>query len=154
MIGMKKGQTAMEYLMTYGWAILIIIIVAAALFALGVFNPGTFTQSTATGFPGLQVQAGGWKLDSTAGTYTLIFSNIVGNRITVIGVNATLGTQTLTNNTAIPLAPNERARYDISGFTGLTAGAAFSIRAQIHYNNEDSGIGGLRSAGTTTGVTS
>ena len=37
----KKGQAAMEYLMTYGWAILIIIVVVGALFAMGVFKGGT-----------------------------------------------------------------------------------------------------------------
>ena len=39
---MKKGQTAMEYLMTYGWAILIVIVVIAALYSMGVFtvSPG------------------------------------------------------------------------------------------------------------------
>jgi len=34
----EKGQAAMEYLMTYGWAILIIIVVVGALFAMGVFK--------------------------------------------------------------------------------------------------------------------
>ncbi len=34
----EKLQSAMEYLMTYGWAILIICIVVAILFYLGVFN--------------------------------------------------------------------------------------------------------------------
>lgn len=34
----KKQQSAMEYLMTYGWSILIIAIVLAALFSLGVFS--------------------------------------------------------------------------------------------------------------------
>jgi len=34
----NKAQTAMEYLMTYGWAILIIIVVIAALYSLGVFS--------------------------------------------------------------------------------------------------------------------
>ena len=34
-----KGQTAMEYLMTYGWAILIVIVVIAALYSMGVFTP-------------------------------------------------------------------------------------------------------------------
>ena len=34
----SKAQSAMEYLMTYGWAILIIAVVLAALFELGVFN--------------------------------------------------------------------------------------------------------------------
>ncbi len=37
-----KAQSAMEYLMTYGWAILIIAIVLAALYVLGVFNGSTF----------------------------------------------------------------------------------------------------------------
>ncbi len=34
----SRAQSAMEYLMTYGWAILIIAVVLAALFELGVFN--------------------------------------------------------------------------------------------------------------------
>ena len=33
-----KGQTTMEYLMTYGWAILIIIVVIASLYSMGVFQ--------------------------------------------------------------------------------------------------------------------
>lgn len=37
---MRKGQAAMEYLMTYGWAILVIIAVIAALYAMGVFKIG------------------------------------------------------------------------------------------------------------------
>lgn len=36
----RKAQSAMEYLMTYGWAILIVIVVVAALYALGVFQAG------------------------------------------------------------------------------------------------------------------
>lgn len=37
----NKGQSALEYLMTYGWALVVIIIVIAALFAFGIFNPPT-----------------------------------------------------------------------------------------------------------------
>ena len=33
-----RSQGAMEYLMTYGWAVVIIGVVLAALFSLGVFN--------------------------------------------------------------------------------------------------------------------
>ncbi|MGC8495800.1 MAG: LamG-like jellyroll fold domain-containing protein [Candidatus Micrarchaeia archaeon] len=39
----------MEYLMTYGWAILIISIVLAALFQLGVFNPMAFAAKAQPG---------------------------------------------------------------------------------------------------------
>ncbi len=34
----RKAQSAMEYLMTYGWAIIIIALVFALLFKIGVFN--------------------------------------------------------------------------------------------------------------------
>ena len=44
-----RSQSAMEYLMTYGWAILIIAVVLAALFELGVFNPMTFAPKAAPG---------------------------------------------------------------------------------------------------------
>ncbi|MEM0201836.1 MAG: hypothetical protein QXR73_01515, partial [Candidatus Micrarchaeaceae archaeon] len=44
-----KSQSAMEYLMTYGWAILIIAVVLAALFELGVFNPLTFAPKASPG---------------------------------------------------------------------------------------------------------
>ncbi|ASI13969.1 hypothetical protein Mia14_0666 [Candidatus Mancarchaeum acidiphilum] len=41
-----KAQSAMEYLMTYGWAILIVAIVLAALYVLGVFNGSTFVGTS------------------------------------------------------------------------------------------------------------
>jgi len=44
-----KAQSAMEYLMTYGWAILIIAVVLAALFQLGVFNPMAFAPKAQPG---------------------------------------------------------------------------------------------------------
>ena len=40
----SKGQAAMEFLMTYGWAILIVIIAIGALYALGVFSGGGGTN--------------------------------------------------------------------------------------------------------------
>jgi hypothetical protein len=36
----KKGQAAMEFLMTYGWAILVVIAAIAALAYFGVLDPG------------------------------------------------------------------------------------------------------------------
>lgn len=41
-----RAQSAMEYLMTYGWAILIIAIVLGALFSLGVFSSSSFVGTT------------------------------------------------------------------------------------------------------------
>jgi Concanavalin A-like lectin/glucanases superfamily len=44
-----RSQSAMEYLMTYGWSILIVAVVLAALFQLGVFSPANFTPKAQPG---------------------------------------------------------------------------------------------------------
>ena len=48
----SRAQSAMEYLMTYGWAILIIAVVLAALFSLNVFNAGAQLGTSCIGQPG------------------------------------------------------------------------------------------------------
>jgi len=48
-----KAQSAMEYLMTYGWAILIVAVVLGSLYNLGVFNGAAFLGTScisASGF--------------------------------------------------------------------------------------------------------
>ncbi|MGC8669585.1 MAG: hypothetical protein ACP5TL_00315 [Candidatus Micrarchaeia archaeon] len=47
MFGKKRAQSAMEYLMTYGWAILVIAIVLVALYYMGIFGSGgSFTTTS------------------------------------------------------------------------------------------------------------
>ena len=48
----SKAQSAMEYFMTYGWAILIIAVILAALSEFGVFNGSGSTASTCIALPG------------------------------------------------------------------------------------------------------
>ena len=45
----SRLQSAMEYMMTYGWAILIIAVVLGVLYSLGVFNPLTFAPRAQPG---------------------------------------------------------------------------------------------------------
>ncbi len=49
-ITMAKGQSALEYMMTYGWAILIIVIVAVILYSMGIFNPRASVTASSSGF--------------------------------------------------------------------------------------------------------
>ncbi len=42
----RKAQSAMEYLMTYGWAIIIVIIVGLILWRLGVLSPAPTKSAT------------------------------------------------------------------------------------------------------------
>ena len=79
---MKKGQTAMEYLMTYGWAILIIMVVLAVLFYLGVLNPPVPSQCT---FPA-GVSCVSSKLSASGGNLTLVIGEGTGHPINVTGV--------------------------------------------------------------------
>ena len=44
-----RAQAAIEYLMTYGWAILIIAVALAVLFSLGIFNPNQYTAKAQAG---------------------------------------------------------------------------------------------------------
>ncbi len=156
----RKGQTAMEYLMTYGWAILIIIIVAAALFALGVFNPGTFTQSTSVGFSQFNVPTGSWQWLSTPDpdTFTIILANQAGSRIEVNNVVATAGTSSVCDSGALTtqLAPNQESTFTIICGVGvnLVQGTAYTASVTITYDNLDTGLNDFRSTGTVTGVVS
>jgi len=50
MFKFKKAQVAMEFLMTYGWAILVVIVVISALAYFGVLNPANLLPEKCT-FP-------------------------------------------------------------------------------------------------------
>ncbi|QLJ52274.1 MAG: hypothetical protein Sv326_0099 [Candidatus Fermentimicrarchaeum limneticum] len=85
---MRKGQTAMEYLMTYGWAILIIMVVLAVLFYLGVLNPPIPAQCT---FPaGITCVTN--KLSAGTAKLTLEIGQGTGKTIRVTGVQCTQNT--------------------------------------------------------------
>jgi hypothetical protein len=83
---LRKGQTAMEYLMTYGWAILVIMCVLAVLFYLGILNPSGMTPTICTIKPGFTCIT--WKL-YTNGTLFLKIGQGTGTVINVTGMNCT-----------------------------------------------------------------
>ena len=46
----KKSQSALEYMMTYGWAILAIVIIIIIFYSLGIFSPTNNLSYSVTGF--------------------------------------------------------------------------------------------------------
>ena len=81
----KNAQSSMEYMLTYGWAIIIIVIVAAFLYSFGVFTPSSSLTAVTTGFSGFQVQA-----ECVAGVgMFLSISNEVGQPIILTSLNLT-----------------------------------------------------------------
>ncbi|MGC8662376.1 MAG: hypothetical protein ACP5RT_01160 [Candidatus Micrarchaeia archaeon] len=71
-----KAQSAMEYLMTYGWAILIIAVVLGALFSLGVFNSSSMLGTSCIPNPGYMCQN---PVLNTAGTLSLTVGQATGS---------------------------------------------------------------------------
>src|SRR3989344_7426549 len=59
-----KGQAAIEFLMTYGWAILAAVIVLGALSFFGIFNPGSFSPAAAVLNPPFYMNA--WSVTPSA----------------------------------------------------------------------------------------
>jgi len=70
-----KAQSAMEYLMTYGWAILIIAVVLGALFSLGVFSGSSLLGTSCIASPGYLCQN---PVLSTSGTLTVLIGQSTG----------------------------------------------------------------------------
>jgi hypothetical protein len=109
-----KGQTAVEYLMTYGWAILIILIVAGVLAYYGIFAPAGFLGPTARGFG--QIQAlNPWSLSASTGTIVMSVGNRVGGTVTFEEISYTTDSGTTQN---LPIAATSNVTLT-SGSNGV-----------------------------------
>ncbi len=108
--GVSKSQSAMEYLMTYGWAILIIAVVLGALYSLGIFNGANFLGGTCVAGPGYLCSD---PLLSASGTLAFTYG-YQGPNVTVIGFACT-------NTTTAP------ASFALSGSSDLQPGQEESV---------------------------
>src|SRR3989304_37040 len=76
----SKGQAAMEFLMTYGWAILVVLAAIAALAYFGVLSPAKFLPEKCILEPGFLCE--GHKVETNK--VTLIISNTVEGRNIIV----------------------------------------------------------------------
>lgn len=146
---MKKAQAGLDFLMTYGWALLLIVLVVGALFALGIFDVGSFLGSKASGFA--QMSPVGWRV-SSAGAMTLMFENHAGTAVNVTSIVATLGTQNVTYSTAFTLSAGERSStVSVGTLSGAgDVGDSYSVDVVISYTDTSTGFAYVDS-GTVTG---
>jgi len=138
----KRGQAAMEFLMTYGWALLVVLVAIGALAFFGVLNPGQFLPDTCTMPPGiscLESQATG-----SNSVVTLVVQNgfgdnmdnvVWGLNITNVGTpincaEGTGGSSPLVSGTSNTIA------FDCSlvGGSGLSAGSNIKGDVYIEYS--------------------
>ena len=125
---MRKAQAAMEFLMTYGWAILVVLIAIGALAYFGVLNPSKFLPESCTIGPGLSCDD--FKT-VTDGTTTLIIRNGMGvdmGAVTVTVENACTGSATI--------ADGDPQQYTCAGTAG-SAGGRYKQDITFAYTTTD-----------------
>jgi hypothetical protein len=150
----RKGQAALDFMMTYGWAIVLVVIIAIALFAMGIFDPSNFMGSKAAGFAGVTVT--GWSMDN-AGTLTMKVVNNVGSPVRLDSINVTIaGTSALVVVTNATLAVGEASSTltsAVGAFGAPATGTGYSAKANIKYTDVNAGFP-YTSSGTLTGKVS
>jgi uncharacterized protein (UPF0333 family) len=79
----KKSQAAMEFLLTYGWALIVVIVAVGALAYFGVMSPEKFLPEKCL----IPTSSGLWCSEftssSTANTVTLRIKNILSDSVWV-----------------------------------------------------------------------
>jgi hypothetical protein len=127
---MRKGQAAMEFLMTYGWAILVVLVAIGALAYFGVLSPAKFLPNSCTISPG--IGCGEFKATAAAASNVQIYvQNGMGSALSVsaLTLTPTSGTCALVTPAALPVTLNDGASqntvWTCSGIGATSAGARF-----------------------------
>ena len=75
----KKGQAAAEYLVTYGWALLLLVAVIAIILSTGIFNPSYFISEECVLQP--DIACTGYQMYRMGGDQDAILMMRVENRL-------------------------------------------------------------------------
>ena len=143
----KRSQSALEYMMTYGWAILIIVIVAVILYSMGIFNPSSSITFTSSGFSPFTVSSSlcnnlGYKIAVLAGPIPNNANSLQIDKVyltSATGANATTAAYTLTN--PVTLKSGQSATILIPNVACNAANVHYSISANIQYSYTASTLG-------------
>lgn len=141
----KKSQAALEFLMTYGWAILVVLVAVGALAYFGVLSPDKFLPAKCT------LQSGIACVDHkvTSTTVTVRITNSVGYDLSAITVKAGgCGTDSSTPT----LANGNSATYTITCGSALTSGSKYNAQLNVTYTITDTGISHNNQGQITTRV--
>ena len=128
----KKSQAAMEFLMTYGWAILVVLVAIGALAYFGVLSPDKFLPSKCTLPSGIAC------LDFTVTPILMEIriQNGLGYDMSAISVStADCGSI----NTPATLANGEAATYAITCPTPLV-GTKYNGEINVTYTLTETGL--------------
>lgn len=151
---MKKGQAAMEFLMTYGWAIIIVLAAIGALAYFGVLSPtkllpdrttfqapipnvdnAVITASTNSVEVALRNNKGISITLPLQGTLTPDSSTTCANAVTTATYN---GAAVVANTTQIPNGASFLVAWDCDDVV-VTTGTKFKADMTFAYTNADTG---------------
>lgn len=79
----EKSQAAFEYLITYGWAILGILIVGVVLWQFGAFSPPAPVPGC-SGFS--EIKPIDWKADKTLENFIIVLTNEAGLKLNITDI--------------------------------------------------------------------
>ncbi|OYT53258.1 MAG: hypothetical protein B6U72_06260 [Candidatus Altiarchaeales archaeon ex4484_2] len=130
----RRGQAALEFLMTYGWAILVILIVLVVLWQWGLFNPSGTIKPGQSGFWG--VVPNDYEYDGGAGTFRVILQNNIDNEVEIKRINVSTSISSSSINPAEKVsAGNLSAEHSIAGLDSYSPGSSFEVFVVIAYND-------------------
>lgn len=116
MMNSKKGQAAIEYIMDYSWALLLLAIVIGAIFFTGAFNPTQFVMKEC--YFGPQFKCNSQLIDRSPSTQLLInITNLHTYRIKLKNVSFSsddLGTKLFSPTPATIINSSDSNLLDIS----------------------------------------
>src|SRR3989344_2771710 len=123
----KKGQSATEYLMTYGWAILAIAIVGALLYTQ-VFSQRACAVEGAAGFQLVDyvvIDNNEFSIASTSGDLKTALKNQVGKNITVTKV---MKDTTEFDITDVNIEDGKTSTVTVAAFSTGDVGKCYSLK--------------------------
>ena len=138
----KKGQAAMEFLMTYGWAILAAIVAIGVLAYFGVFSPGKLAGSSA--IVNNPFYANSWQVNTSDVNLELTNNGgdtLIVSQITVTGTGASGTDDCDTGAITTTVNPGVQGLFTVA-CTGATmaAGDSYAGNIQITYTKSGSSL--------------
>ena len=136
----EKGQSAIEYIVTYGWMVIVLVSIVAVLFYLNVFNPANWMGSNneITGTTTFSF------LDFTiapSGAVTLYMKSESPYRVNVTGIE--IGGTNLTGLSPSPpflMSPGQsRNVTGTSLLSGATGDSFYNVKISLYYTVDGGG---------------
>ncbi len=157
---MVKGQSALEYMMTYGWAILIIVIVAVILYSMGIFNPRASVTASSSGFSPFAASAAICGSNITVaftvgGLPNGATSVALGKMFLSSATGTNTSSATATGVVGVSVTSGSSFKVTFPGISCASSGVPFTASGILEYSlTTSAGAASYNATGTVAGTSS